>query len=91
MMNGGFGPGFGSFWGMGGPVGLLINVAILVGIVWLVVWVIQKTSGSTKQAASATSTPSTSQPLSAREILDLRYAQGELTQDEYQTRRNDIT
>jgi putative membrane protein len=88
MMGGGMmGGGFGSFGLMGGPIGLLFNLAILVGIVLLVVWTVQKFSGSTNSGAS---TAFPNQTLSAREILDIRYARGELTREEYQTRLGDI-
>jgi uncharacterized membrane protein len=84
MMDG----GFGSFGLMGGFIGLLFNVAVLVGTVLLVVWAVQKFSRSTHSSIVAASpTPL----LSAREILDIRYARGELTREEYQTRLGDIT
>jgi len=89
MMDGGMmGGGFGSFGLMGGFIGLLFNVAILVGIVLLVVWAVRKFSTSTRSSAP---TASPNQTLSAREILDIRYARGELTREEYQTRLSDIT
>ena len=89
MMDGGMmGGGFGSFGLMGGLIGLLFNIAILVGIVLLVVWTVQKFSHSTSSSASLTSPQ---QVLSAREILDIRYARGELTRDEYQTKLGDIS
>ncbi|MCL4294506.1 MAG: SHOCT domain-containing protein [Anaerolineae bacterium] len=80
--------GFGSFGLMGGLIGLLFNIAVLVGVVLLVVWAVQKVSRSTNSGAATTSP---SQVLSAREILDIRYARGELTREEYQTRLSDIT
>jgi putative membrane protein len=84
MMDG----GFGNFGLLGGLIGLLFNVAILVGVVVLVVWVVQKVSHSTSAGTSATPP----QPvLSAREILDIRYARGELTREEYQTKLSDIS
>ena len=88
MMDGGMMGGFGSFGPMGGFISLLFNVAILVGIVLLVVWAVQKFSSSTRSSAPMASP---NQALSAREILDIRYARGELTREEYQTRLSDIT
>lgn len=86
MMDGGmFGGGFGL---MGGLIGMLFNVAFLVGMVLLVVWAVQRFSGSTRSGASTASAPS---GLSAREILDIRYAKGELTREEYQARLSDIS
>ena len=90
MMDGGmFGGGFGSFGLMGGLIGLLFNIAILVGIVVLVVWAVQKFSNSTNSTSVPTASPH--QVLSAREILDIRYARGELTREEYQTKLGDIS
>ncbi|RME96779.1 MAG: SHOCT domain-containing protein [Chloroflexi bacterium] len=87
MMGGGMiGSGFGL---IGGLFGLLFNIAILVGVVVLVVWAVQKFSGSGRQAATQ-SPGGTNQPLSARDILDMRYARGELTREEYQEKLNDI-
>ncbi len=79
-----FGGGFGL---MGGLFGLLFNIAIIVAIVVLIVWAVQrfgKSSGTGWQAAPPP------QPLSAREILDIRYARGELTREEYQTKLGDM-
>ena len=87
MMGGGFGSGLGSFGLIGGLIGLLLNIAILVGIVLLVVWAVKQFSGSSNQGISAI----TGQSRSAREVLDTRYARGELTRDEYQTILNDIS
>lgn len=87
MMGGGMiGSGFGL---IGGLFGLLFNIAILVGVVVLVVWAVQKFSGSGRQTA-AQSPGGVNQPLSARDILDMRYARGELTREEYQEKLNDI-
>ncbi len=82
------GGGFGSFGLMGGLIGLLFNVALLVGIVLLIVWSVQKFSGTNHSGGSAASSK---QVLSAREILDIRYASGELAREEYQTRLSDIS
>ena len=93
MMGGSFGPGFGSFW-MGGLFGLLINVGLIVGVLLLVVWAVQRFSRSTHSSGPAISSGDTARmgsPLSAREILDIRYAKGELTREEYQTILNDLS
>lgn len=89
MMGGGMmGGGFGSFGLMGGLIGLLFNIAIIVGIVLLIVWVVKQFNRSPGASSQATSS---NQPLSAREILDVRYVRGELTREEYQTRLGDIS
>lgn len=88
MMGGGFGSGLGSFGLVGGLIGLLFNIAIIVGIVVLIVWAVQKFSNSSNTGSQAASS---NQPLSAREILDVRYAKGELTREEYQTMLYDVS
>lgn len=89
MMGGGMmGGGFGSLGLMGGLIGLLFNIAIIVGIVLLIVWAVKQFNRSPGTSSQATSS---NQPLSAREILDIRYARGELTREEYQTRLSDIS
>ena len=94
MMCGGLmGGGFVSLGLAGGLFGLLFNIAILVGIVLLVIWAVQKFSRSTDSGSQAISPTSagTGQTLLAREILDIRYARGELNREEYQTRLSDIS
>ncbi len=82
MMNG-FGFGGGSL--LGGLIGLIFNLAIIVGIVILVVWAVKRfTSGATNW-----NQPSSSQ--SPREILQARYARGEITRDQYQQMLADLS
>lgn len=89
MMGGGMlGGGFGSVGLMGGLIGLLFNIAIIVGIVLLIVWAVKQFNRSPGSGSQATSS---NQPLSAHEILDVRYARGELSREEYQTRLGDIS
>lgn len=92
-MMGGFGSGFGGLGLVGGLFGLLLNLVILIGIVWLVVWAVQKIGRSTGSGLQA-STPNaftTGQTPSAREILDVRYARGELTREEYLSILGDLS
>lgn len=70
-------------WGWGGMwLGPLFMIAVLavliVGIVVLVRWI----GGSGTDGGGRVRTP--------REILDERYARGEIDRDEYQRRRDDI-
>jgi putative membrane protein len=85
MMGGSWMHGFGGFGLMGGIIGLLFNLAILIGFVWLVVWAIKRfTSGAT------TGSPSSGYQ-SARELLQARYARGEITREQYQQMLQDIS
>ncbi len=65
-----------------GLIGLLLNALVLAGIVVLVVWAVSRFSGTTN-------VPPASQ--SAREILQTRYARGEITREQYQQMLSDIS
>ncbi len=80
MMGGGGMMGFGGMGLLGGIIGLILNLAILVGIVVLVVWAVKRfTAGN---SPSGMQTP--------REILQARYAQGEITREQYQQMLSDL-
>ena len=87
--------GFGGccgFGGMGGFgwVGLLLNLVltagVLIGLIVLVVWAVRRMSHG--QGISASS--SVFIGASAREILQARYAKGEVTREEYKRMLEDI-
>jgi putative membrane protein len=81
-MGGGFMHGFG-FGGMGlfgGWIGLILNLAIIIGIVFLVVWAVKRFTGGTNSPTAQT----------PREILQTRYARGEITREQYQQMLNDL-
>jgi len=81
MMGGGMMNGFGGMGLFGGWIGLIFNLAIIVGIVILIVWAIKRfTNGS---VSSGTQAP--------REILQARYARGEITRDQYQQILQDLS
>ena len=83
MMGGGMMHGFG-FGGMGlfgGWIGLIINLAIIIGIVVLVVWAVKR----------FTSGPVSSSGQTPREIVQSRYARGEITRDQYQQMLQDLS
>ena len=68
-----------------GLIGLIINIAILVGIIALVVWAVKRFSdGSTNWSQ-------TSSGQSPREILQARYARGEITREQYQQILSDLS
>lgn len=68
-----------------GVIGLLFNVAVVVGIVLLVVWAVKRFSGS----AGVANQPGGGQ--SPKEILQARYARGEITREQYQQMLQDLT
>ena len=72
--------GFGGMGLFGGWIGLIFNLALIVGLVILIVWAVKRfTSGS---ASPSGQTP--------REILQARYARGEITRDQYQQILQDL-
>lgn len=78
----GFGHMRGWGWGMAG-LGLLMMLAVIGLVVWLVVFLARSTgpSGSTTPAQDAPA---------ARELLDERYARGEIGREEYLRMREDL-
>ncbi len=68
--------------GLFGLIGLLITVLIVVGIVLLVMWAVRR------------STPGASLPPNRetpRDILQARYARGEITREQYQEMLKDLS
>jgi len=70
----------GMMWGYG-LIGLIFNVAIIVGIVILIVWAVRRFSSGTSSSAGQ----------SPREILQTRYARGEITREQYQQMLKDLS
>jgi len=83
MMGGGMG-GFGGLGLIGGLLGLIINIGVIVGIIVLVVWAVRKFSSNGLNLNQGVSTQS------PREILQTRYARGEITRDQYQEMLSDL-
>jgi len=75
---------FGSF----GWIGLIVNLAIIAGVILLIVWVVRRfTAGGAGFTSHQTSGGAPSSP---REILDIRYARGEIDRDLYQQMLSDL-
>ena len=85
-MMGGFGSccGFGGFGSFGMILNLVIFIAVIIGLILLVVWMIRRVSpdGATSTVVRATNNPT--------DILQMRYAQGEITRKEYQQMLADL-
>jgi len=80
MFGGGMMNGFGGF----GLIGLLFNLVIVIGIVVLIIWAVKRFTRGT----ASSNQPSGGQ--SPREILQARYARGELTREQYQQMLGDL-
>lgn len=75
----GMGLGFGLF-------GLLFMLLFWVGLIALAVWLVSTLFGRNGRQA----TPSGDHELSAREVLDRRYARGEITREQYELMKQDL-
>ena len=72
--------------GMGfGLTGLLFMFLFLAGVIVLAIWLV-----SVLFPRTARPTALDDQDLSARQILDRRYARGEITREQYETMKQDI-
>jgi putative membrane protein len=86
MIGGGM-HGFG-FWGLGNLgwpgmiLGLIINIGLIVGVVLLVVWLMKRVSAP-NQGTQVPYGPVGGSLGGPREILQARYARGEITREQY--------
>jgi uncharacterized membrane protein len=90
-MMGGFGSGFGGFGGLG-LIGMILNLAItvglIVGVVLLIAWLWRRVNPGTATPVSVQSTAALASP---KEILQIRYARGEITRDQFQQMLADLS
>lgn len=71
-----------SVWGW---IGFILNLVLWVGLLaLLVIWVMRRS-----RVSAATATYATGQP-TAKEILQSRYARGEITHEQYERMKQDI-
>jgi uncharacterized membrane protein len=73
----GWGGSFGSYGWIGMIAGIIINILVIVAIIWLV----RRLSSKGSRENSFFNQPSAEQ--SPREILQARYAHGEITREQY--------
>ena len=64
-----------------GWIGMIFNLVILIGIVVLIVWAFNRFSSGWNQSTKNQS---------PREILQARYARGEITREQYQQMMKDL-
>jgi len=67
---------------------LVIVFAVIIGIILLVVWMIRRLGNS--GSASTSLQASSEQSVTPSDILQMRYAQGEITRKEYQQMLSDL-
>ena len=87
-MMGGFGGGY-SLIGM--LLNLVITIAVIGGLVWLVVWAVRQFSA--KGQGSSLLGQQNNRPTgeTPREIVEKRYARGEITREQYQELLSDLS
>jgi putative membrane protein len=88
-MMGGSGYGFGGLGLIGMILNLVITLGVIVGIVLLVVWLVRRL-GSEGGALQAGPRAGAGQLL-PREILQARYARGDITREQYQQMLSDLS
>jgi putative membrane protein len=74
-----FGNGMGTGMGIWLLLGMLILAVVIPGIVLVMVWFMQKTVGGARGRDSAL------------ELLKMRYARGEISREEFEEKKNDIS
>ena len=85
----GYGPGWGMMGGYGGyggfgPVGMIVLVVILIAVIALVVWLVRSF------AAPGMHHHGPPRRFAGLEVLEERYARGEINRDEYLQKKKDI-
>ena len=70
----------GNGW-LGMIIGTVVMLAVLVGLVLLVVWAVRRAGSGSNGSFYA---PTGQNSPSAKEILQTRYARGEITREQYQ-------
>jgi putative membrane protein len=80
--------GFGNLGWIGWIVNIVLTVGILIGLVLLVIWAVRRITNN--QQGSIFSSGQSGGLTTARDILQTRYARGEITREEYQQMLEDI-
>jgi putative membrane protein len=86
-MMGGFG-GYGTFGWIGMILNLVITIGVIVGFVLLIVWAVRRFSNEGRSSISSTDLEQSQ--ASPREILEKRYARGEITREQFKEILSDI-
>ena len=91
-MMGGFGSGFGGFGGFG-LIGLVLNlvvtVGLIAGLILLIAWLWRRVNLNGQVLTAPQVQVGTG--ASPKEILQVRYVQGEITRDQYQQMLADLS
>ncbi len=88
-MVGMMGGGFGTFGWVGLILNLVITIGVIVGFVVLVFWAVRRLSADASGSALARGSEDVGS--TPAEILQRRYARGDITRDQYQETLADLT
>jgi putative membrane protein len=77
--------GWGGFGSIGGIVNLVVGLLILIGLVLLIIWLARRVGGESLRGPRSSNVQ-----MPAKEIVKMRYAQGELTREEYKRILSDL-
>ena len=80
--------GFGAYGSIGWIIGLVLNIGLIIGVVLLAIWIVRRLSAN-GGAGRSMAAFSGGQP-SAQEILQARYARGEIDREQYQQMLSDL-
>lgn len=78
---------YGGYGWLGMIIGSVVMLAVLAGLVLLVVWAVRRAGSGT---VGSNYTPTSPNSPSAREVLQIRYARGEITREQYQKMLSEI-
>ncbi len=89
---GGLCNGLAAYNPVGVIIGWLIPVGLITCLVLLVIWLVRRASGpvATDTTEKSTAGKSLFTNRSAKEVLQLRYARGEITREQYLQMRDDL-
>ncbi len=74
-----------------GLIGLLLNLVVIVGIVLLVIWAVRRFSSNGQISGLFGQQNNPTSRATPREIAQERYAQGEITREQYQQMLSDLS
>ena len=80
--------GFGSLGWIGWIINTVLTIGLLIALIWLVIWAVRRITN--KQGGLMVSSVQSSGLTNSLEILQTRYARGEINREEYQRMLEDI-
>lgn len=81
--------GYGFFGWPGFVFNVILMLGVIIGIILLIVWLVRNVSSN--QNRTNNGSPQLDKPLSAKDILQIRYVRGEIDRDKYQEMLSDIS